>query len=277
MITRDITEDTLAKKSANAYELSILIGVDSFDYIVLDSQRQVLALRTYSFDPGGFPASMESIFQSDKFLHQAFSGVRLGLADGKNTLMPSRLYQEAEKEAYLRQVTELRPEDKVHADVLPQLGLCNVYAVQKEVEAFARRAFPACRLAHQITALLPALRRLAAQQEGPAVFAHLKAGLLHLFVFEGENLLLANTFPYKTAKDFIYYVLMAFQQLGLNPEQQQLCFSGQLLKDSEIYKEAYRYIRHIAFLGAPTGLQLGPRLSQEPAYLHFGLLSLSIL
>jgi hypothetical protein len=277
MITRDITEDTLAKKSASAYELSILIGVDSFDYIVLDNERQVLALRTYSFDPGGFPASLEGVFQSDKFLHQAFSGVRLGLADGKNTLIPNRLYQEAEKGAYLQQVTELRPEDKVEVDVLPQLGVCNVYVVEKEVEAFARRAFPACRLAHQITALLPALRSLAVQQEGPAVFAHLKAGQFHLFVFEGGDLLLANTFPYKNAKDFIYYVLMAFQQTGLNPEQQKLYFSGRLLKDSEIYKEAYRYIRQIEFLGAPAGLQLGPRLSQEPAYLHFGLLSLSLL
>ncbi|HQU59422.1 MAG: DUF3822 family protein [Phaeodactylibacter sp.] len=278
MIIKDITEDTLVKKYTNTYELSILIGVDSFDYMVLDGQQQVLALKTFGLqnETGSHLAAVEAAFQAEKFLHQPFRNIRVGFVSGRNTLLPQRLYDENENEAYLRQITELLPGEAARADALPVLSLYNVYAAALDEITLARRLFPGCRIFHITTALLEGLRHLAVQQERRSIFAHLKDGMLFVVLFEGKELLFANAFPYQAAKDFIYFILLVFQQFGLQPESQTLHLSGQLLPDSEIYREALRYIRNLEFVPAPAFFKFGPRISQEPHYLYFGLLSLSL-
>jgi hypothetical protein len=275
MMIKDIIEDTLAKKSTSACELSILIGMDSFDYMVLDEQRQVLALRSHALGAGGRSAAARAIFQGDAMLQQPYRRIGVGVAGPKSALVPERLFDEGEKEAYLRQVVELEAADSVRVDFLTSLSLCQVYALPRGLEDFVRQAFPTAQLAHQSTALLQAYLA-AAPEAGHTVIAHLRGNWMYLAVFDGGQLVFANSFGFKAAKDFIYYLLLVYQQLDLNPEEQPLFFSGQLLENSEIYKEAYRYIRHLRFWGAPTGIQFGPRLGQEPPHLYYDLLSLSL-
>ena len=43
-IIKDLIEDTFVKKNTNIYELSILMGVDSFDFMVMDSRQHLLAI-----------------------------------------------------------------------------------------------------------------------------------------------------------------------------------------------------------------------------------------
>ncbi|MCB0568276.1 MAG: DUF3822 family protein [Phaeodactylibacter sp.] len=277
MINKDIQEDTLARKHTNTYELSILMGMDSFDYMVLDSQQQVLAVKSFGLGSGpGYLSAVEAAFQSDKFLHQPFRNIRAGLTSGKFTLIPQRLYNPGENEAYIRQLTVLAAEEDARADALPQLGMYNVYSAYREEVSLARRLFPGCRFFHLATALLEGLRHNLGTQEGYSIFAHLRGGQLYIIVFEGKELRFSNAFRYQAAKDFIYYVLLIYQQFGLEPERHTLHLSGQLVQDSEIYREAVRYIRHLEFLTAPAFFQFGPRLSQEPQYLYFGLLGLSL-
>jgi hypothetical protein len=277
MMIKDIIEDTFAKKSTDACELSILIGMDSFDYMVLDEQRQVRALRAHALGGGGARlAAVQAVHQADAFLHQSFKRIRVGVASPKNTLVPERLFDETEKEAYLRQVVELEAADSVQVDPLPSLSLRQVYALPRALVDFVRQAFPAAQLVHQTTALLQGYQA-AVPASGHTVIAHLRGNWMYLAVFEGGQLVFANSFSFKTAKDFIYYLLLIYQQLELNPEEQPLGFSGQLLENSEIHREAYRYIRHLQFWEAPAGIQFGPRLRQEPPHLYYDLLSLSLL
>lgn len=278
MIIKDIQEDSLAKKQTNNYELSILIGVDSFDYMVLDSRQQVLALKSFGLEDSrnGHLNAIEEAFRSDKFLHQPFRNIRAGLAGGRNTLIPLRLYDPNQNDAYIGQLTELLPGEEARADGLPMLGLYNVYTADKGEAALARRLFPGCRIFHLCTALLEGLRHLPAREEGFSIFAHLKGSLLFITAFEGKELRFANMFRCQAARDFIYFVLLVYQQFGLNPEAQPLHLSGQLVRESEIFREAVRYIRHLEFLEPPAFFQFGPKLSQEPHYFHFGLLSLSL-
>ena len=58
-------------------------------------------------------------------------------------------------------------------------------------------------------------------------------------------------------------VIARFRQLGVRVERGEIVFEPVLLGRDE-------------FLPAPAFFQFGPRLSQEPHYLYFGLLSLSL-
>ncbi len=277
-INKDIVEDTFIKKNTSIYELSILIGMDSFDYMVLDSQQKVLALRSYSLDPrlGPSASQLKTIAQEDKLLQPAYRNARAGFVSRESTLVPRRLFNEKEKRAYLEQSAQLESGVNVLADALPALDIYNIYALSPETEDFARASFPGARLFHLGTALLEGLRQHAARDQGHKVYAHIQEGLLYLLVFNSGELLYFNTFSYKSAKDFIYYLLLAFQQFGLKAKDVPAFFSGQLVEDSEIYREAQRYLGDIHFMKAPAFFKLGPKLSKEPQHLYFGLLSLGL-
>ncbi|MCB0547862.1 MAG: DUF3822 family protein [Phaeodactylibacter sp.] len=277
-IIKDLIEDTFVKKNTNIYELSILMGVDSFDFMVLDSRQYVQALRSYAVGPQLMtqPAILNSLVQADSLLTLPYRTVRAGWANGTATLVPQRLYNEQKKNAYLEQVTTIAPDDVVLADSLSDLGLKNIYTIPREMESLARQTFPGCRVFHITSALLQGIRKLAASREGPQVYAHLKDSMVYLFAFEDKNLLFSNAFPYQSAKDFIYFLLLPYHQFDFKPGKDPAYLSGALVEDSEIYREAFRYIKNIHFVEPPAFFHLGPRLSGEPRHFFFDLLGLSL-
>ncbi|MCB0585657.1 MAG: DUF3822 family protein [Phaeodactylibacter sp.] len=277
-IIKDLIEDTFVKKNTNIYELSILMGVDSFDFMVLDSRQHLQALRSYSVGPQlmAQPSILASLVQGDELLSLPYRTVRVGWANGRNTLVPQRLYNEQKKESYLEHATDIASAEVVLADGLPGLNLRNVYVLPKGLESFTRQYFSGCRLFHISSALLEGINKLPVSVEGPRVYAHLRDGLLFVFVFEDKNLLFSNAFPFKSAKDFIYFLLLPYHQFGYKPGRVPAYLSGQLLEDSDIFREAFRYIKQASFVEPPAFFHLGPRASGEPRHFYFDLLGLSL-
>ncbi len=277
-IIRDLVEDTFVKKNTNIYELSILMGVDSFDFMVLDSRQHLQALRSYAVGPQlmAQPEIMKSLVEGDGLLGFTYRTIKAGWAGNKSTLVPQRLYNEQKKTAYLEQVTEIGRGEAVLSDTLQDFGFQNIYSMPQPVEGFFRQAFPGCRIFHIGSALLEGIRKMAALQEGPRVFAHFRNGLAFIFAFEDKNLLFFNAFSYQSAKDAIYYLLLPYQQFGFKTGRDPAYLSGQLLKDSEIYREAFRYVKHLHFAEPPAFFHIGPKLSAEPRHFYFDLLGLSL-
>jgi len=74
---------------------------------------------------------------------------------------------------------------------------------------------------------------------------HINKNHFEIIVTNQGKLELYNTFNYKTKEDFIYYILFAAEQLSLNPETLIFEFIGSINVDDDLYKIAYKYIRHI--------------------------------
>jgi hypothetical protein len=57
----------------------------------------------------------------------------------------------------------------------------------------------------------------------------------------------------------------------------KLQLAGQILENSEIYKSLYRYVRNIAFITPPAGIQLNASFKNVPTHYYFNLFSLKLL
>ena len=58
----------------------------------------------------------------------------------------------------------------------------------------------------------------------------------------------ANNFQFQTGNDAAYYLMLVINQFKLNPEVIEVCMSGQIEKDTEVYNTVFRYIRNLTFL-----------------------------
>ncbi|HMQ46042.1 MAG TPA: DUF3822 family protein [Saprospiraceae bacterium] len=280
MITKEIIEDNFSQRNTLSYELSILIGVDSFDYVITDVGHQILALTSTAFDPAKatlLDQIKQELEQQHPLLKNRYKNVKVACANEKMTLIPSRLYNDAERITYLSQTITLKAEDEIRVNDLPVLQAKNVFAIPIAVTELVQQHFSGARIFHLCSALLTGFRQSITPSERQfRVLVHLKGDLLYITLFDHAHLFYCNSFSYKSAKDFLYYILLVFKQFDLNPEEIPLWVSGRLVPDSEIYRLLYRYIRHLHFVRLPAFYQAGPKLSEEPAHFYFDLLSINL-
>lgn len=275
-VVKDIVEQTFAKKNTNTYELSILVGMGSFDYVVLDSQQQLLLLKSYTLNYSLSTDELTEIIRLDPYLKYKYRKISIAWAGGKSTLIPKRLFNDVDKKAFLEQTSPLSDGEFVLNDEWQAASMQNIYAIPGSLKNWLSLHFPAHKLLHLGTVLLNKQRIYGLDNEAPQVYVHLIGSLAYFSVFQNANLLFYNSFEYQNAKDFIYYLLLIFKQAGLEQNKAEVYVTGQLVEKSEIYPLLKRYVSQLAFLDPTLGITYGPKMQTQMKYLHFGVLSLSI-
>ena len=277
MIKFEIVEDTFAKSQAKDLELSILAGVDSFTYMVVDKRCHIQVLKEYALEEGASlprrQRAVQKIVKDDALLRLSYGNSQMGLIGLQATILPERLYNPAKKKTYLDQLTNLSVNAEIITEDLPHLSAKLIYALDPKTQLISQQ-FQVARKVHLYTAFLNALRPHAATQKGVHLFCHVRSRKIYLFLFDGTLLQYANHFTYQSARDFLYYVLLIFKSYNLDPKDVPLYLSGQLVKDSEVYRLLFRYLQRIDFLKVPNSFSLGPKLSLQPSYFYFDLMSI---
>jgi hypothetical protein len=276
-ITHDIVEKGFDASKTETYELSILLGMGSFDYVVLNSQQHLLLWRSYELPDENGTKALEEVVSKDRVLRQSFRNARVGWSTAKQTLIPKRLFQADDLQVYLEQSADLTEGEHARSEEIAGLDIVNVYSLPDTRLGYMREQFPGARHFHLGTALLHEQYRQMSQLDQACVFIHLRGQHLWVSAFDKTGLRFFNAFSYQSAKDFIYFVLLAFEEAGVKPSEAQARISGPLLEASEIYRQMVRYLPNLAFVPQSAYFNYGPQLKEQPAYFFFDLLGLSSL
>ena len=272
----DIAEKGFEASKTETYELSILVGMGSFDYMVHDAQQQVLLWRSRELLVQN-PDTFADVVAKDRVLRQPFRNLRVGWSSTKQTLVPNRLFNPAEQAVYLEQSVDIDSGEQTRAEEIPAMGMHHIYAVEAAHLKALQSRFPGSRHFHLGTALLHEQQRLMANMDRPCVFVHVRGQHLWISAFDKSVLRFFNSFSYKSTKDFVYFVLLGFEEAGLKPSGAHTLLSGAMVENSEIYQQLSRYLPDMAFVPRSAYYQYGELLKQQPAHFYFDLLSLSNL
>lgn len=271
MINFDITEYNFSRKDTDQYQLSILYGVDSFAYIIQDAKDTVVALKEYVWEDG---KPQNSFLEEDDKLKLNYRKVKVAFSKGLFCMVPQRLFQEEEKATYLGHLSRIKRSGNILSDNISQHQAELVYEVDEAVLQEMDRYFNRAPKKNLHTVLLEAMRSHAATQSSYHVAVHVYQKQLLIYAFDRTNLMLLNTYRYNSAQDFLYYVLLVYEQMGFKTGEVPLFIAGRILEDSDIYRLLIRYIRNLAFL-APGRIKRGPQLDRQPPYFFFDLYALA--
>lgn len=277
----DYLRDQNLSKNTNTSDLSILIGVDRFSFLVSDMQQNVQALKSYHYPQpitGGYSLTngVNDICRSDALLALPYQSVRIGIQNTNNTLVPASLFVEGELGIYLRNSIDFPVEDRLQADGVSELNLRNVFSVEAALCEVLETYFPTAKLFHHQSAVLKGCAKLAAVQSGHQMFVNVQEKELQVMAFVGRDLLFNNVFPFHSPNDFIYYLLLVYHQFQLKPEVVPLTIAGLLVKDSQIYHLLYRYIRLLNLVQTPDYYRFAPDLAKQDLHFFFDLYSLKL-
>lgn len=269
-----LRDETFDPSRPAAYHLSLMAGPAGLRVAATDVARQkVVLLEDHAGIP--YPPSPAELAGHELLGRPGWARVRLALPGRAFTLLPAPLFRPGDEPAALGLHHELAPGETARHWAHPGLDLVNVFAADAALADWLSATHgPESGLLPQTSALLAGLLH----QRGPAaprrLYLHLGARELTLIVLEQQRLEFCNVFPFASAEDVLYYTLLVMQELGLNPDQDELTIWGDLTADSALFELLRTYIRRLRFGARPYDLHYSYRLNEVRECQYFDLFSL---
>lgn len=283
-ISTSVVKTSFSKNNISNYKLSILCGIDSLYYCVSSSTNETLVLKKFdyytsvSFEQETlYNTILKELWSIDPIIALPYPTIHIAFIAPHYTIVPNKLYQDVDKAAYLAPLKQRSINtESYQVNNLDLLAAKLVFSVPQIAINFFQSQYT-----QPITyynSFTPLLNSIATQMQPLAdkhVWINVHPTVLQVVLFDGQDLIFSNQFPFQSEKDFLYFVLLIYSQFKLDPETAPLHISGQLVKESAIYKKLYHYIRNISFLEIPKTHQLNTHLMESPEYFFFDLLSIA--
>ena len=90
------------------------------------------------------------------------------------------------------------------------------------------------------------------------MYVNIRSNHFEIVILKNKELILFNSFEYKTEEDFVYYILFTAEQLLLDPETFPLTLMGKINKNDALYNAAYTYVREVSIYNQETKFMLKP-------------------
>ena len=268
------TINTILEKSNND-KLSIQFTLDGFSFCITKIDTlEIIHFCDYLFDkklqsPDDFIKQIETFFKEDNFLQSDFKEVLVIHQNELMTIVPDDFFNEKNLKEYLKFNIKTLATDFFAFDDLPEIEAKNIYVPFVNVNNYLFQNFGEFEYKHSSTILIRKL--LQREKSGvKTMYIDVRINQFSIVVLEDKKLLFSNSFSFETKEDFIYYILFASEQLELNPNEFPLFFTGNILKDSDLYTITYQYIRHINFLESKNPIFIDSTFSKHTNFILLG-------
>ena len=91
------------------------------------------------------------------------------------------------------------------------------------------------------------------------MYVNIRSDRFEIVILKNKELILFNSFEYKTEEDFVYYILFTAEQILLNPETFPLMLMGKINKNNNLYNAIYTYVRKVSIYNQETNFILKPK------------------
>jgi hypothetical protein len=218
------------------------VGEGHVSFAITDTADQSLChLSYFSGDIHG--DELAAVFSENAILNRQYDAVEVSYHYRRSVLVPMMYYNRDHEKSILDGMHGPNAEMNVVSETVNEWQFHNVYAVPAHVMDWVDRKFPLNKSRHHITLAIKSM---------PAEFADRLLVDIHTsefsFIAIKENkLLVAQTHPYSSPEDILYFLLKACHQFSLSQEKVLLLVSGLLEKESQLYREMYQFFININF------------------------------
>ena len=213
---------------AEQYTLSIRVSADGFCFAAHHPERaDEFAYMPYEVDPLlPVVANLKQAKETLPMLQHPYGAVQMLLADAPCQAVPEEY---ADVPSAGEQIVRL-----------PEYCLALRFQADAALMRWADEAFPNLRV---FPGLFPVLR-FALQRES-VTLCHLHGRRMDVICVRDGRLLFVNTFDSDTAANALYFLLGAWQTLGLSQHDDVLTIVGRSSCRRELAAKASRFIRHV--------------------------------
>jgi hypothetical protein len=274
-----LLDNSLSKDFSRLYYLCLEIGVSGISFAIYHKQQNIfLGVESIAFNKVGNETEiiplLEQTFEDNKWLNLSYSQVIILLNNSNSTLVPLALFNENEKKLYLEFNHPISENEFIKHDFLRNTQAANIYSTPEILSDFLKKKWADARIIHYSSCIIEALsNQFKNRIDNKTLFLNVRDESLDIIYFKDAKLFYFNNFKFKSKEDFIYFLLLTMEQLGLSPEETKVELAGKVGEDSNIYQILHEYIRHHQFIERNDSYNYSELLNEEICRQHYVLMN----
>ena len=256
------------------YNLTIQCSLDGFCFVVHhQEENKIIDIELYqtseSADESVIMEALEKALFKKGLLGKTFHSVRYLATNTYHTLVPQALFDEKEREAYLRFNHALPQGYKLFHEPLRNMDAVNVFALPEKQVEHLRNTWHDLDITHQTTLFIDSILKEEPYDSDTNAFVNVSSHAFDLAVVRQGQLSFFNSFKFNTKDDFIYFLMFSLEQQELADKDIPVYFSGLVSNNSEIIRLSERYLRKIRFLRPNASVNVDLSLSNTPFQYYY--------
>lgn len=280
-------DSTYSVENHKNYRLSIQLRLDGFSFAIFASEtNKILKIQEYK-SPWrkdlGQDEQWQKInqylletFENDNIGLLSFSAVKVILDHKEYHLQASIFVDETKSNTAIDFNQSINYSHIILNKETLGLDCINAFAIPSSIRNTISDYFEKIDFLHISDILINDIRILHQNKKiTKRLYVYISDRDIHIIAFDKE-LLFSNSFHYSAKEDFIYFILLAFEQLEMNPEEDPLYFVGEISRSSALYNITWQYIRNVHFMGKQLSAVLSQDFDQLPIHQYYLLLQSNI-
>jgi len=266
------------------YRLSIQLRLDGFSFAVIEPVEKQL-MRLQNFRLAEKPKqSLENrwvdiykyfnlLIKQNHYSLNNFQKTIITVENREYTFMPDSIFSVGKEEEQLLLSQSIHYSFKEFSNTIPGTDRILIGAIFKPFYLMIQDYFESSKLLHSVTVLQNEIEKYQRKiKQGHALYISVSNHDMHMIAVHNEELLMSNSFSFTSKEDFVYFILLAYDQLKFNAEKDPIYFLGDISKSSPIYQISWQYIRNIHFIDHAAGIKAGSAFDQMPIHEYFILI-----
>lgn len=255
---------TIGTDNSNSETLLLELGQDHCCYAFLNRASKTFSKISYNaLEEFEDTAGLSDLLQN---LHiEQLESVVVCSAHAKALLIPQQYFT---TDYFFPGLVDELPGHQLN-DMIPEWQLVASYAIPSYLFEIVNAKLPPPVYFHAYTPTLKIYNGFTASDQ---VDIHFTTQFFRVLVKKGKQIHLAQTYPYKTPLDVVYFLLKIFHEFNLNQSAVFLIISGLIDKDSALFLELHHYFLNLHFAHSPA--YMIPE-SDLPAYYFNSLYNLA--
>jgi Protein of unknown function (DUF3822) len=270
------------------YRLYVCIGDDHLKVLVLNAaDNRCMLLEDYRFftrlSSTELLSALTNIYDSHICLKANYwQQVRIMRKGQAFTLVPKKVFVHTQSTRYLVPLVgegRLKTQQIYYSDA-NHLEAVEIFAVDTDMVSFFKTTYPNREFTffHQAAPFIESIYQLTTKPRQTQVHILVESSYMMVVVQRGGKLELCNMYPYRTAQDFIYFVLFVLDELRLERETCEMRIYGMINPVSEIFKILRLYIAKVQIVNTkPTWLAFSHEFDSLPYHYYFDMFGLPLL
>jgi len=183
-----------------------------------------------------------------EFGNSKFNKVTACLIESTNLLVPSAIYSDDLKNSLFQFSKGPQKKISLKNEKIRGIDSVNIYNEKNDIQTALSKTVKNFKIKHCQSVLLELLGRETKASEEVRAYVHVEDEFFDLFIFNAAKLILVNRYSYKTAKDFIYFLINCFEVLEFNVATVPFFLMGSIEKGDELHTLLSKYCNEVLFM-----------------------------
>ena len=244
-----ITDQSFDLNRTNEYILSIQVSLDGFSFSVKqakDNYPLIVSRTPATISSEKFIARrFREWVNTEEILKQSYAEINIQYFTGNFTAIPVSFFLHEKQ----NEIAALLFKQEVTLQVVtshPNHSEIKIlFSIPVNLSSEIAEKFDSCKLVHPAMVLIEKCSTLFSEINGALLYFTPENFLLLLY--NGKNLVLANSYMYGHPNDIVYYLMAALNEFHIKPGSLKLVLSGEISKEDETEIMLMKYFNNLEF------------------------------